>query len=67
MTRLKKYILAPGINEDNYEGNLGFEEMVKFYRMATSDEIEEMEMAVKEADWEEFKQIIYKVTNVKLQ
>ena len=42
----KKMILMPGINEAAYPGNIGFEEMVKFYKYAMEYEIEEMEKVI---------------------
>lgn len=67
MSKFRKFIIGPGVDEASYQGNLGFEEMVKFYRKANDSEIKEMEAAIKKSDWEKFKYIIYKVINIKLQ
>ncbi len=50
-----------------YEGNIGFEEMVKFYQKANDDQIEKMEEIIKKDDWESFKKLIRKVTGTKLK
>jgi hypothetical protein len=54
------------LNEIAFGGNVGFEEMVKFYQKATPDQIKEMEKVTKANDWKGFKRLIKKVLNVKL-
>jgi len=66
MTKFKHYIRSP-IDEASYMGNLGFEEMVRFYQIADEAQIKEMENLIKHADWEGFKRLIYKVIGVRLQ
>lgn len=60
--RLKQYI-----RELSYIGNMGFEEMVQFFRIASKAEIEEMENAIKHDDWITFKKMIKKVVGVTLK
>jgi hypothetical protein len=50
--KFKHYIVAPGrkMDEAAYGGNVGFEEMVKFYQEASPSEIKEMEKIVKAED-----------------
>lgn len=55
------------ITEAAYPGNIGIEEMVKFYRVASKSEIKEMEKAVERKNWEDFKNIIKKVLGVELK
>lgn len=66
MSKLKNFILAP-INEAAYPGNIGFEEMVKFYREASDKEIQEMEEVIKHDDWNGFRRMIKKVLKVDLK
>jgi enolase len=64
MSKLKKYITT---NEASYSGNLGFEEMVKFYDKASDDEINKMEKFLKNDDWDGFKKLIKKVLGILLK
>jgi len=54
------------LNEVAFGGNIGFEEMVKFYQKATPAEIAEMEKVTKANDWAGFKKLIKRVLKVKL-
>ena len=54
------------LTEAAYPGNMGIIEMVKFYKIATKQEIKEMEKAVERKNWEEFRAIIKKVIGVEL-
>lgn len=66
--KFQHWILEPGkLDETSYPGNLGFEEMVKFYQKANSKQIKEMEDAIKSEDWESFKNLIRKVVGVMLK
>lgn len=66
--RFKNYILAPeNVNEASYQGNIGFEELAKFYQVANDEEIEQMENILKNEDWASFKQLIYKVLRTRLK
>lgn len=55
------------LNEIAYGGNVGFEEMAKFYQKASPAEIAEMEKVSKANDWKGFKKLIKRVLNVKLK
>lgn len=55
------------ISEMTYPGNIGFEEMVKFYQVASKSEIKQMEDIIKAKDWEGFKKLINKKIKVKLK
>jgi enolase len=65
--RLKQYILMPGLDEAAYPGNIGFEEMVEFYKVASKSEIAEMEKVIKKGDWNKFKELVTKVTGKDLK
>lgn len=54
------------LNEVAFGGNIGFEEMVKFYKKASESEKAEMEKLTKANDWKGFKKLIKKVLNVSL-
>ena len=60
------YITSP-LNEAAYPGNMGFEEMVKFYRKASDKEIDQMEEVIRKGDWTEFKALVHKVLGVTLK
>jgi len=55
------------IKETAYPGNLGFEEMVKFFQKASPKDEEEMENILKKNDWNAFKRLIKKVLGVTLK
>lgn len=59
----KKYLK---LREASYAGNLGFQEMVKFYRKANSQQEADMERIIEKGDWEEYKKLIQKVLGVRL-
>lgn len=65
--KLKNYILAPTVAEAAYMGNIGFEEMVKFYEVANRPDKEKMEKIIQSGDWDEFRKLIFKVTGRKLK
>lgn len=68
MSRLQNYILAPKeVNEAAYGGNLGFEELVKFYQTASYAQVAEMETYIKASNWDSFKKLIHKVLGVTLK
>ena len=62
-----KKILAPGLTEASYPGNIGFEELVKFYKKANKDMKEEMERSLRKGDWESFKELIQYVVGTRLK
>lgn len=55
------------INEAAYTGNIGFEEMVKFYKKATPAQEKEMDTAVRKNDLKKFKELIKTVLGVALK
>jgi predicted HAD superfamily Cof-like phosphohydrolase len=57
----------PGLDEAAYPGNIGFEEMVEFYKVASDQEIVKMTNAIEKGDWNLFKKIIKKVTGKDLK
>ena len=67
--RFKRHIMAPGLktNEMVYKGNLGFEELVAYYRKASKKELKIIEDLIRKEDWAGFKVQIQKVIGVKLQ
>jgi hypothetical protein len=64
---LRERIMAPGLDEAAYPGNMGFEELVDFYKKASKSEITKMEKIIEKGDWEKFKSMIAKVTGVELK
>lgn len=68
MSRLKNYILPPeGVNEAAYDGNIGFEEMTKFWKSASDSQIKDMEEIISSGDWKSFKSLIKRVVGVTLK
>jgi hypothetical protein len=69
MTKASEVIvsLKCAMTEAAYPGNIGFHEMVKFYQVASHQQIEAMETVIKNSDWSGFKSLINKVLKVKLQ
>lgn len=68
MTRMKHYIMNyKNLDEAAYSGNIGFEEMVKFYQIANKAEIDKLEKLIKNDDWEGYKQLIQNVLNIRLK
>lgn len=55
------------LSESPYKGNLGFQEMVSFYRQASEEEIDLMEKIVSKGDWDGFRALIKKVIGVTLK
>jgi hypothetical protein len=60
--KFDKWILT----EAAYPGNMGIVEMIKFYKVASKQEIKEMEKATEKKDWGKFREIIKKVIGVEL-
>ena len=67
MSKFKKFIVMPGLDEAAYPGNVGFEEMVKFWQMASDKDLVKMQNAIENSDWNEFKRLIQKVVGTKLK
>lgn len=66
--KFKHYIVDyKRVNEAAYDGNLGFEELVTFYKKADENEKNQMEKIIENDDWRGFKQLIYKVIGIKLK
>lgn len=66
--RFKRYILKPGnITEAVYSGNIGFEELTQFYYYASDKEKKQLEVILKNEDWEKFKELIKRVTNINIK
>lgn len=67
----KQYIMIDEsldiINEAPYSGNMGFEEMVKFYRVAKPADEKEMELIIHKNDWEGFRKLIKRVLGIELK
>lgn len=59
--------MSKKISEASYPGNVGFEEMVLFYRLANKVDLKLMEKAIDKSDWVEFKKLIEKVTGIELK
>lgn len=55
------------IKEAVYSGNIGFEEMVRFYQKASPKEIKMMEKLLKNENWKRFKELIKKVLGIELK
>ena len=56
-----------GLFEASYSGNLGFEEMIKFYKKASDKDVKELNKIIDDKDWEGYKRIIQKVLGVRLK
>jgi len=66
--KFKHYIVDyKRVNEAAYDGNLGFEELVTFYKKADENEKNQMEKIIENDDWRGFKQLIYKVIGIKFK
>jgi len=55
------------LDEAAYAGNIGFEEMVKFYQKADKQQEREMDKAIKKNDFVRFKELVQLVLGVKLK
>lgn len=55
------------IMEASYANNLGFEELVSFYKKATPKDEKEMESILDKNDWVAFKKLIKRVLGVTLK
>jgi len=65
--KFKNYILSPVLNDASYPGNIGFEELISFYKKADETQIKKMEKIIKDGDWNKFRNMIYNVLGVKLK
>jgi hypothetical protein len=66
--KLKEYIIEK-LDEATYPGNIGFEEMVKFWKLASKKDIKTMDkMLLKtKPSFDEFKELIRKVVGTELE
>ena len=66
--KIKEHILEK-LDEATYKGNLGFEEMVKFWNTAKKEDLQTMDKILKRSkpSFNEFKDLIYKVIGVELK
>jgi hypothetical protein len=55
------------IKEAVYAGNIGFEEMIKFYQVADALDIKKMENMIKKGSWKGVKLLFKKVLGVELK
>lgn len=55
------------ITEAAYPGNIGFEELGRFYQTATDAQIKQLEVFIKANDWQGFKKHIKKVMGFNLK
>ena len=67
MTKFKNFILMPGLDEAAYPGNIGFEELVHYYKADSEKEIKIIEKMIKNSDWNGFKKQIQKVLDISLK
>lgn len=66
--KFKEYIFELlDVNEAAYRNNIGFAEMVKFYKKADKKDISKMEKIIKNNNWEAFKELIRKTLNIELK
>jgi len=66
--KLRKYIFESlDVNEVAYPHNIGFQEMIKFYKIANRSQEKEMKEIIEREDWEGFKELIRKTIGVKLK
>ena len=55
------------IREAAYAGNIGFEEMIKFYQKASDEDIKKMEAMIKKKSWNGVKKLFKLVLGVELK
>jgi len=66
--KIKEHILKK-LNEATYKGNLGFEEMVKFWNKAKKEDLQAMNkiLSKPKPSFDEFKELIRKVVGIELE
>lgn len=67
VTKENKQETFMSLAEAAYAGNIGYEEMVKFYRQASPAEEKEMDKILKKNDVKAFRKIIERVLGIKLK
>jgi hypothetical protein len=55
------------IKEASYSGNIGFQEMVEFYKKASPMDIKQMEKFIKNNSWIGIKKLFKKILGVNLK
>lgn len=65
---IKKYILEK-LDEATYPGNIGFEEMAKFWKVAKKEDIKKMDKILSKSkpSFDEFKELIRNVVGTELE
>lgn len=61
---MKKMITR--LTEASYPNNIGFEELVLYFRVGTDEQINDIELAIEDGDFEKVKELIYNVLGVQL-
>jgi len=66
--KLKEYIIEK-LDEASYEGNIGFEEMTQFWKLASKEDIKDMNKLLSKGkpSFNEFKELIRKVVGIELK
>lgn len=54
------------LKEASYPGNIGFSEMMKFYKIATPDQVSEMEDLLKRGDFKRAWKLLEKVAKTRM-
>lgn len=52
--------------ESGYPGNIGFMEMVAFFKVATPTQKKEMQETIQAGNWNNFKDLIFRVLKIRL-
>jgi len=55
------------IDEAAYHGNIGFQEMVQLYQVATPSQLKRVEKAVKNNDWNMFMILVKEILGIGLK
>lgn len=67
INNVKKINLILEILEMSYEGNVGLEEMVKFFQVATPDEVKEFESLMSSENLPKAWELVQNVTGTRLK
>jgi hypothetical protein len=55
------------MDEMTYTGNIGFEEMVRFYQVASSTQFKNIKIIINKGNWLSFNKLIYQLLVTKLE
>ncbi len=66
MRKLLRRLEKKRVDEASYPGNLGATEMMMFYRIASNDQIADMERLLKAGNYKAVWKLLQKVTGTKL-